>query len=134
MVETDLADLVVAEVSADVELERICLDDRMVVTAADGPASIELVQLIVVGRVRLHLPVVILRVTRGAPLVAVQRRGRDPARGPAGGGRVERAELIGAHRCADRALGNLLGWAPAPVVAPGRHGETAELHRLRVFA
>src|SRR5687767_9763881 len=96
--------------SFDTRRERELLVDlecTLEATAAN-PTAINLIDLIVVGGVRQHVPVVILRVRRGSPVVADQTSRRDPTERFADCSGVERAESVLANLGAERALGDLL--------------------------
>src|SRR5581483_11853702 len=80
-----------------------------------------------------HVPVVALRVDRGAPVVAREAPRCDPTRGLADGGSIERAEGISAYGRADRALGNLLRRVPRRVIAGKSELELTERGRVRVL-
>src|SRR5688572_31761553 len=93
--------VVITEVAADTDFEIGVVHQQLVDLAADGPSLVELAELEVVGGIRLHLPVVGLYERGGVPVAAFDLAGQDPALGIAVGGRVQRAEGIGAGSGAD---------------------------------
>src|SRR5690606_9060754 len=101
MIEPDTAGIVVTALATDHHLPGAVVDQRTAGLATDDPALVELIDLVVVGRVGLHVPVVVLGVERGVPVVTVQGTGEDHALRLAVGRGVQRAEGIGAGHSAD---------------------------------
>ncbi len=131
VVDADAAHAVVAQLRADVDFHRFALVKLVDEASAERPATIELVDLKVVGRVRDHVPVVVLHVGRRRPRVAGEHAVRDPAIGAAHGRVVERAEAVRARGRADGDLGALLRGVPRGVIAGQRHLEIAEAGHAR---
>src|SRR5690349_4362254 len=133
MLQADAADIVIATFDARIQREALLLHELALIAAAVHHAAIELIDLKVVRRVGRHVPVVALRVDRGAPVVPREAPRCDPTRGLADGGPIERAERIGAYGRADRALGNLLRRVPRRVIAGKSELELTERGRVRVL-